>query len=360
MLFTICPLALFSQLKISGTVLDKTTHEPIPNVLVYMDKGTQMVLTDDDGHYSLLLDSTTIETIEFKHIAYQFFTVRTDTLLNHSNVYLSSNPVILSEVTIHPLDVQSIYTHSIQNLLTHLQTKENIPYLIHCEEKTSNGDEREVYALVESFLKTNNIKQHIFLNWNLKLLQLDQLKKCNLHNFYINGKPIFVGLFLTDITNKKFDNLLELQDTDENQFIIKVSPKQLNKKNYSYYLCTINKLDTTLIEVESQSYSNASELTFHKNKDANFQITKSYAKIAFVKDEKTDLYNLQSIIYLGNFRVTAVDNLYDIPFKVTTNLVEKLNIPQIFSKENIKPYNYSLFESKMPNSPGFWKQYVNP
>ena len=359
-LFTLLPTFLFSQIEVTGRVLDKETLEPVPNVFVYAGEGSQMSLTDDNGSYRLILYPT--DTVYFKHIAYRFFSTRTDTLLSHTDVYLLRDPLELTEITVHPQNAESLLYRAIQNLHIRFQTKEMIPYLVYCEEKTSKGDEREVYALVTAFLKGINKRRGTF-DWNFELSQLDRIKTCSESNFYIKKKPIFVELFVRKIVNKKSrsdNSVLEMQDTDENQFVIKVSPKRLNKKNYFYNLFTINKQDTTLVEVVGQSYINVSELTSMNIKDVNWQITNHFAKVTFTKDEKTDLYCLKDEIMLGNCKVTSIDNSYDLSFKTTTSAVGKSRIPQHPPKKKIKPYNYELFEADFPNTPGFWKQHINP
>ncbi|MDR0758486.1 MAG: carboxypeptidase-like regulatory domain-containing protein, partial [Tannerella sp.] len=43
---------LFAQQKISGTVLEASTNEPVPGASVYVKSSTEGTVSDDDGRFS--------------------------------------------------------------------------------------------------------------------------------------------------------------------------------------------------------------------------------------------------------------------------------------------------------------------
>ena len=54
---------------IQGTIYDSTTGNPIPYVTVQVETTRRSTLTNDDGHYRILLDDGA-QAIRFSHIAY--------------------------------------------------------------------------------------------------------------------------------------------------------------------------------------------------------------------------------------------------------------------------------------------------
>ncbi|GHT10442.1 hypothetical protein FACS189432_09340 [Bacteroidia bacterium] len=359
-LFLFCPLFLFSQTRISGQVFDKETKEPISGVVVYTQDRNRIAMTDEEGRYILNVHSS--EPVYFKQLAYDFLVTVSDILLHNPNVYLIRNVVELSEVVISPIRAENLINKALKNLALNLQKKEINSYLFHIEETTSIGGEREAFALVEAKRTKTSWKKSI--HWDFFLYQLDKIKTVNESSFYINKKPIYAEFFPQEFSVRSIlDNFIcELYENEEEQLVIKASPKHPDKKNYRHYIYTINKQDTVLIEVTKQSYSNSAELTLIKvNKDTKWQITNQFSNIKFSQDKTSDLYYIKEIQHLGNFRVISdVDSSYDESFKSVAFVLDKNPVNQINTKKKIKPYDYILFESDFPNSHGFWKQYIKP
>jgi hypothetical protein len=347
--------ALAQTVHLSGTVLDKETQEPVPSVVIYTDDENNITLTDDKGYYNLEVHPS--ESVYFRQLAYDFFETTADALHANSTIYLTRNIVELSEVIVSPYYAQNIVDKAFQDLTAHLLLKKPIPYLVHIEETTTKGGAREVYALLDIALSKINKKRGTF-DWNIQLARLDNIKMINESDFYTKKRnSVALELFPHRIsTSPDWNNFTcEIQDINEDQFVIKVSPKHLDKNHFKYNLFTINKQDTILTEIISQSYANASELTLKKINGVDWQITNQYSRINFIQEEKSGLYYIKDYILLGNLRVLS-ESPYDISLKTTASARKNLPDNPVNTKKKIKPYDYFLFQSDFPNSPGFWKQ----
>jgi len=116
-LFFFFSTVLFSQLKILGTVLDKETHEPIPFVVIYTNNpsNNRSTLTDEQGRYHLIVNPS--DSVYFQHLAYKFYAVSSNGLLQNDTVNLIPHTVELTDVTISPIDAQSLLKKAGQNLI---------------------------------------------------------------------------------------------------------------------------------------------------------------------------------------------------------------------------------------------------
>jgi hypothetical protein len=355
-----CPSLLFSQVRISGQVFDRKTREPISGVVVYTNNGNNITMTDNKGGY--ILDVHLSEPVYFRQLAYDFLTTISDTLLNNPNVYLIRNAVELSEVVVSPFHAEDLLNKAFRNLVLNLQKKEINSYLFHLEETTSSGGEREAFALMDVKRSKPSWKKRIY--WDFYLYQLDKIKTINDSSFYIKKKPIWLELFpsIFFVRPNVDDFIYELYENDAEQLVIKASPKHTDRKHHRYCLCTINKQDTVLIEHMAQSYPDSPELTLRKvNKDTKWQIINHFSDIKFLQDEASGLYYIKDGQHLLNSRVISdVDSSYNVSSKSIVFIADKNPVDQINTeKKKIKPHDYVLFESDFPNSPGFWKQYMD-
>jgi len=355
-LFCVFPLFLFAQSKIFGRVLDKETNEPIPNVVVYTNVGNNITSTDNEGHYNLSLGRS--DTVYFRQLAYNFFTISSDTLLLNSDVYLTQNIIRLDEVVISPETAQTILNKSIQHLYAHLQKNKMKFYLYHIEEETDTGGHREAYATIESRLSGINNKNGK-LDWNINLVQLD--KKGTLEDSF---RPKNLRIVQVELLPQKMSIISEINnymyefyENNDNQIIIKASPKQLDKKHYRYRLYTINKQDTILTEAISQSFANSPEITTQKFLSLTRQTLSHFTRMKFVKDELSDSYYLKEIQNIGAVKLVINPITCICSFKVNS---KEILVNTVNSTKKLQPFDNALFETDFPNTPDFWKKYVNP
>jgi hypothetical protein len=351
-LFFFLPLSLFAQFKISGLVLDVETREPVSDVVVYTEAGNKMTLTDNEGKYNLIVNQS--ETVYFRQLAYNFMVKRADSLLLNSNVYLTRNTISLNEVVISVENAQILLQKSFQNLFVHLQKNKTKSYLYHIEETTDTGGAREAYASINAGLSNINGKKGT-MEWNINLTQLD--KKVTLESSFHPKKLriMQVELFPQETLYPELDNYkCEFYEDNDDRLIIKTSPKSLDKKHYRYFLYTINTQDTILTECIAQSFSNSSKLTTQKFLSLTRQMINHYSRLKFTQDESDNLYYLKEVQNIGMTKMSIKSSICLFSFKV--NAKEISTIPVTGSGKKIKPFDYVLFETDFPNTPGFWKQ----
>jgi hypothetical protein len=355
-LFIISPLFIFSQIKITGKVLDKETQEPVPNVIIHTVGGISV--TDDAGKYVFEINQST--PVYFRHLAYDLVTIQSDSLPNNSTIYLIPSVIELSEVVISPNYIEDLLNKAMQNLLANFQkdAKNKTYYLSHTEGNTTTDGERETYALIEATISKINVEKYL-CNWDLNLVYLDRISNLKANDFSIKGSFFSIAFFPGNIKSKisKNDSKCEVYEDNNDELKIKFSPQYPDKKHYKYFLFTINKQDTVITEIIVQSYSNSDELTVRKTKGVGHYISNQFYKTEYVKDV-SGLYHLDKFQHLMVEKILS-DTPYDMTFRVSTHAVKNISANGV-KKKKIKPYDDILFKSNFPDSPGFWKQYLNP
>lgn len=146
LLFLFSPAFVFSQTRITGKVIDKETQKPVSDVIIHSNSRTS--ITDSDGQFYFGINHS--ETLYFNHLSYKSFKIQSDSLPNNGMIYLTPSITELGEVVISPGRAEYLLNKAINNLFANFQKEKTTAYyLTHVEEKTTNGGEREVYALLE-------------------------------------------------------------------------------------------------------------------------------------------------------------------------------------------------------------------
>jgi hypothetical protein len=280
-------------------------------------------------------------------------------LQNNGVVYLTPNVTELDEVVISHHDPTFILSKAIHNLFAKFQEKKTkTDYLTHIETNTTRGDAKELYALVEAVSNKINVakKRH---NWILNLIKIDRTKKSDNDVFKYIGIRFFPDNLHFFPVEKDTAIIREIYEDNKEQLIIKTYPRHSDKKHYSYFLYTINKQDTTLIEVIAQSFSNVNEITTDKFRGINYNVSNHFHKYNFAGDA-SNRYYLKQLQHLISKKILS-EAPYEITSKVILYSVENASEDDFYvKKKKIKSYDYSLYKSKLPDSPGFWKKYVTP
>jgi hypothetical protein len=269
LIFIFFPSLVFSQMKISGQVFEQQTGKPIPYTVVYTDTESTITMTDDNGDFSLEVNSS--EPVYFRQLAYDFLVISSDSLVNNPTIYLNRHIIELKEIVVTSDYAQRLLETAFNKLNSQLQKKEAIPYLFHLESTTRTGGEREAYALIEASLSKINKKGKN--DWIFNLVQLDKIKVINNDAFYIKKKPLSLEIFPQGsyFSNNLKNYSCEIQDSDDNQLTIKASPIHPDKDYYGYNLFLINKRDTILMEAMFQSFPDISKLTTRKFRGIDWQ-----------------------------------------------------------------------------------------
>lgn len=106
---------LKSQIEIEGLVQDSISNEPIPYTNVWVKKTSKGTLTNDNGRFSLTLDSVVEDSIEFSLIGYDSKTFNTTYLIEHPNQPIRLSPKVfeLKTAIVTPLTAQEYVRRSI-------------------------------------------------------------------------------------------------------------------------------------------------------------------------------------------------------------------------------------------------------
>jgi len=362
-IFLVFPLFLFAQVKISGRVFDKETQEPIPFVAIYTNNqstNSQSTLTDEQGYFNLIINHS--DSVYFQHLAYNFYAVPSSVLLQNSTVNLVPQAVELADVTISPIDAQSLLKKAGQNLIEKLKEKDTRSYLFHVEESNTIGKERELYALIDAaFNRYNPVGK--FYMWNFNLYQLDKVKEGSQGDFYGKIAYPLIRLFpFESINPKSGDFIYSVQDIDSNYFMLKETPIHPDKKHYRYTIYKINKQDTVPIEITSQSLSDAEQFTRHDYKGTDLGIMTQFSTNKIVKDKETGYYYFQEVKNIGSINMKTNNSDFNVIFLSTASVLNNYSTTQGNAKKKIgflfQLFDKTLFETDFPNSSGFWKQYV--
>ncbi|MDR2083778.1 MAG: carboxypeptidase-like regulatory domain-containing protein [Bacteroidales bacterium] len=355
--FILCPAFVFSQIKIRGKVLDRETQKPVSNVIIH--SSGKISMTNDKGEYDFEINQP--EVVYFRHLSYNLLKIQSDSLQNNDAVYLTPNITELDEVVISS-NATDLLSEAIHNLVTNFQKKKTkTHYLTHIKGNVTTGGEKEIYALIEASLSNIDIKGRKSLEWDLNFTQLDR-QSTNEESFIVNGNIVTVRFFEDNLkfpvaTKDTTAAKLEIYENNEEELIFKIHPKHIDNNHYSYSLWTINRKDTTLTKILTQSYSNSDVLTEQEYKGVNYSIVNHFHTIEFVKNT-SELYYLDKIQHLMTYKIFT-DAPYEITFKVLTHAVKNVSDNDIKKKKKIlRPHEDVLFKSKLPDSPGFWKKYV--
>jgi hypothetical protein len=353
------PALLFPQINITGRVVDSETKEAVSGVVIYTSDKNVVVITNEQGIYSL--NTVSSQPVCIRHLAYNLLEIASDSLLNNPDIVLTRNIIELNEITVSPFHAKNVLEKAFKNSFNAFQKASKDLHLIHIDHQTSNGGKREAYALIETACsKSRNRK----ISWKSDLIQIDRLKNENGSNFYVNKniiQPMSVEIFpsFIDFTPRYNKYTFELYENADKEFVIKASPTKPDKKYYRYYLFRIDKQDTILTEYTSQSYPNSSDLTNEKvYKGTKWQLVDHYTEIQFNYDDVSGKYCINGILNLGKYNVLSdVSAPHEGFFNVKSTRIKKIQ-EKLPEGIKIKPYDNILFESKIADCKAFWEKYV--
>ena len=104
---------LFAQYKIQGTVVDKSSSEPLPYATVYA--GLQSALTNEQGQFILLSDKK-IEWVAARYLGYQTDTNYIASEQKNVQLKLNRNEKTLNQITVSAKEDKEPYKQFIKAL----------------------------------------------------------------------------------------------------------------------------------------------------------------------------------------------------------------------------------------------------
>lgn len=330
----------FSQTVIKGRVIDKTSMEPVPGAIISVPNSIYFVTTDDDGYFNLSHDHA--KCIYLKHMAYMNDTIEVNNPDSYLEIILTPQNYELSEIKVVPLDLKKIIEISIKKLQTSLEKKISRKYHLYVEEDFDSEKKREISAMLDISLQRINRRREF--KWNMDILDIeqfdDQIKNC----------LIDCGIILEQMEIPQFGQYnIEYSNKEEEILTIKLHPKKIDLKRFSIYEYAIDMIDTTLIELNSQTADVVENLTPYKFYNLKWRRKNHFFKTIFEKDKNSNRYYLQSFISNSTLNVELPDGTQHIQnTKNTIYCSPNKSFNSIFSgkKRKIKPYTFSIFETK--------------
>ncbi len=193
LIFSLFNFALVAQTKVSGSIFDKETNEPIPFCNVKLQSSSVGTATDFDGGFKLEYTAS-IDTIEISFIGYD--TKKIALKLNHDNkikIYLSSQSVGLEEVVVYGDKKQENPAHRIFKGIVKNRDKYDLDKLSAYEYESYNKIEFDLSNLTEKFKSRKVMKPFDFVFDNIDTLNgveyLPILISESLSNMYFRNDP---------------------------------------------------------------------------------------------------------------------------------------------------------------------------
>lgn len=103
------PVLLFSQARITGTLLDQATKQPIPYASVYLPNQNVGTITDFNGNFSIYIaDTSANNRILFSCVGYQKSAMSIRQIIKQKTVYLTASRIELSEAEVKAMSHQAL------------------------------------------------------------------------------------------------------------------------------------------------------------------------------------------------------------------------------------------------------------
>lgn len=96
----LCPLTIFAQTKISGTVTDKVTAEPLSSVTIFIPGSNEGAFTDERGHFSLTTSQAPPINLVISNIGYRADTISVSENNLSLSIALSPSDVLGKEIVV--------------------------------------------------------------------------------------------------------------------------------------------------------------------------------------------------------------------------------------------------------------------
>ena len=254
LLFFYSACIIIAQNPIKGTVVDKDTQAPVPDVIVqYGASSQEYVYTDKAGKFSL--PNKGDNAIHFQCFGYKPKTVLRSNLELNPVVVLELNPVSLNPVIISPGDADALLEEVMINTKKKLLTDVSISYLLHfLQTKSTDTLRNEIYlkyatSLTGKDLKKNLKKErvpYVFNIMDIKRVQRTVSPTSELYGAEYHASHLFTfGKSINNETTRSFTS-------DSSLIILEIEPLE-GKEGWARGEVIINKEDMTIASMEIES-----------------------------------------------------------------------------------------------------------
>jgi hypothetical protein len=357
----------FSQIIISGKVVDSETKRPIESVFIQnRHKPEYSALSDKEGIF--LVSVCVSDTLDFYRIGYKLNFWVFDEERDVHTILLKPAGYDLPEITITNESADKILQKALINLKKHY-TQDTLSYLWHgtlMEKKTK--DIRESYALYSAKIGKVSAKTNKKIPFDSQLSRLNHLVNISQQSSYVKS-----GRFTTDIypdlrdywSNNKNYKIVKVNSDNDSLIFIKCEPMNMNSINYLVKCdIIINKLDSVLL------YYNACLL----NPIAEEDSIKEYDKVRFLifakdvklrniiedliirKNDKGYYIDSWHVKELVSILVDKKEELLELE-SISKAIPDKINTAFENKKKKLRGSTGQLFRLPATTTERFWEKY---
>ncbi|WP_029903409.1 carboxypeptidase-like regulatory domain-containing protein [Prevotella sp. 10(H)] len=354
-LLLLSSITISAQTSIQGTVIDKDTNKPVPDVIVqYGATSKDYAYTDHKGQFSIPANSEDI--IYFQCIGYKSKSVLKATLQRQSIVVMELNPVSLAPVVISPYDADKLLEEVMLNTKKNLVTGTSIGYLLHfLQTKTTDTLQNEIYlkyttSLDEKTLKKSLKKERIPYIYNI--VDIRRLQKSVTPTSELYGAEYHASHLLS--FGKSVNNETSRSFTSDSSLIILNIEPLIGKDGWANGQVLINKDDMTIKSMEIESVDSVLASQPAKRYMGKLvQVLRKIGRFEFAKAANGKYYMKECYTYYKFRAVNEYGIEEDIVYHCDVDCIGSVN-PIKVKKRRLSGYCQELFYFPDSTVEDFW------
>lgn len=360
-LFILSP-KIFSQVSISGKIVDSKTKRTIENVYIQnRNIAGSSSLTQEDGSFSIEGDSSNIFDLYRVGYTSASYVYNGEQIVE---IEMEPEEYQLQEIVISFENADNLVQKAFFNLTKNYFKAEPINYLWHGRLTEINSKaKKESYALYSaSVCKTNLTKRET--SFKLKLIDLNHKVSSNIQQSNIIRKNRFGTEYhpriIDWLTDGKSHRIIKQNSENDSLIFIQCIPDQSKGKNIPPLEIIINKSDTVLLSFKVLPLKSSLEEDTGEYKKAKFLFMSvleyklfTYTTDLFIKKEKgayyIDSYNSKTLI---SFLIDGKEEL--ISLENMSKAVKDIKIEKS-EAVNLNGNSNQLFKLKGTTTQNFWE-----
>lgn len=243
-----------AQIYIQGTVEDRDTKKPIPDVIVQYGSSSQaFTYTDAKGRFRIPENSESV--IHFQCFGYKSRSITKSVIVKEKKVVLDPSPMALKPVVISPDDADKLLYQAMTNTKKNLLVNHPISYLLHfLQDRTSDTLQNEIYmtyatTLDEKALKKNLKKERVPYTFNLvEIMRVQKTVTPTSDLFGAEYHASHLFTFGKSIDNETYRSF----SPDSSQIVLTISPLK-GRNGWAKGEVIIDGKDMTILSMEVES-----------------------------------------------------------------------------------------------------------
>lgn len=347
-------ISISAQVSMSGTVIDKDTNSPVPDVIVqYGAKSKDYVYTDASGKFSI--PDTSEDIIYFQCIGYKTKSLLRTTLAQQSIVVLELNPVSLNPIVISPYDADALLREVMLNTKEKLIVDQPIGYLLHfLQTKSPETLQNEIYLKYTTTLNSKDLKKNLKkerVPYIYNIVDIRRLQKSVTPTSELYGAEYHASYLFT--FGKSVNNKTTRSYSSDSSFIIlQIEPLE-GKGGWASGEVRINKDDMTIASMEIESVDSILDLqTYKRYMGKKVKALRKVGRFQFAKSNGR--YYMKECYTYYKFRaIDELDKEEDITYFCDVNCIGSVD-PKTIKKRQLSGFCQELFYFPDSSMSEFW------